>query len=112
MKAPTSFSQRYDDQWYIYWWDITDFRRRAIVATGQLILVQKVSQKAARIKASEILPLLTERRRTSRCSSAGRKGNWGLRVRPEAPNHVEVEGRKGDCPRIRVQWKALSDIAP
>ena len=100
-----SHSKRYDDKSYRYWWDICDSRKKAIAENEELILVQKDSGQRARIKASQILPLLTEKRRTSRCRSAGRKGNWGLYVRCKKPNQVEVEGGKDEAAQLPVKWE-------
>jgi len=59
------------------------------------------------MKAADLLPLLTEARRTSRSRRQSKtgKGNWGLKVRRGRPNEIEVEGgEKGKPAFIRVKW--------
>ena len=105
MKTIVARSQFYNMKPYWYWWDVWDERKDAVVETGELVLVQKDTGRSAVLKADELLPLLTEERRTSRCQQRS-KGNWGLYVRPHRPDEVEVEaGRQGIAAVLRVQWQ-------
>ena len=108
MKAIVARSQFYSKKPYWYWWDVWDERKDAVAETGQLVLVQKDTGRRTVLKADELLPLLTEDRRTSRCQrrSKSGKGNWGLLVRPHRPGEVEVEaGRQGISAILRVHWQ-------
>ena len=108
MKSVVARSQFYSRKSYWYWWDVWDERKEAVAETGELVLVQKDTGRNAALKADELLPLLTEERRTSRFQrrSKSGKGNWGLYVRPHRPDEVEVEaGCKGIAAVVRVRWQ-------
>ncbi len=106
--TPTAFSKFYSRKPYWYWWDVWDKRKDALQKAGRLILVQKDTGRRAVIRADDLLPLLTKERRTSRMEKKRKKGkgNWGLYVRPNRPNEIEVEGGKRGTPAaITVQWQ-------
>ena len=104
-------SRRYEP--FVYWWDVSDTSKEKIKKDGTLLLVQKDTLLRATIKAADLLPLLTEARRTSRSQRQSKtgKGNWGLKVRRARPNEIEVESGEKDKPAfIRVKWcKASRD---
>jgi len=98
-------SKRYEP--FIYWWDVSDTSKEKIKKDGTLLLVQKDSLLKATIKAADLLPLLTQARRTSRSRRQSKtgKGNWGLKVLQCCPNEIAVEGGgKGKPTFIRVKW--------
>lgn len=105
MASNRSVSKRYEKKPYLYWWDVWDGRKKAISEKGELVLIQRDTNKQTRISAESLLPLLTEGRRTSRGRYRGERGNWGLYVRPGRIGHIEVEGgRKDDAATIAVKW--------
>ena len=59
----------------------------------------------AKIPAAGLLPLLTERRRTSRGRNKGGRGNWGLYVRPGRIGQIEVAGGRQAPAHIKVEWR-------
>ena len=104
MASNTSVSRRYTDKPFLYWWDIWDGRKDAIRQAGELVLVQRDTDKKARISAETILPLLTERRRTSRGRSRGGRGNWGLYVLSPVKDEIEIHGGREDPAILEVAW--------
>lgn len=106
MSKVTSYSQRYRGRPFLYWWDVRDKRKEAIKESGGLVLEQEDTKRTTFIKAADLLPLLTEARRTSRSRRWDNKGNWGLRVRAGRPGEIEVEGAHGSKPAfIQVRWR-------
>ena len=105
MATNISFSKSYDNKPYLYWWDVWDGRKEAIKRSGVLTLVQKDTKLKASISANELLPLLTEQRRTTRGRSMGGKGHWGLYVRPHRPWEIEIEAGKGSLATVVVEWE-------
>jgi len=99
-----SVSKRYTRTSFLYWWDVWDGRKEAIRRQGELVLVQRDTGKMARIKAQSLLPLLTERRRTSRGRSSGGKGNWGLYIRPGRIDQIEVAGGQEAPAYLPIEW--------
>jgi hypothetical protein len=107
MAGTTAYSQSYSDKPFRYWWDVWDERKEAVAGAGQLTLVQKDTRRKATLQAAVLLPLLTEDRRTSRSQQrrSSEKGNWGLYVRPNRPDEIEVEGgKRGNPALVRVHW--------
>ena len=103
-----SRSQYYTGKPYWYWWDVWDERKQAVAQAGALTLVQKDTGRKATVRAQDLLLLLTDQRRTSRCQKLRKsgKGNWGLYVRPNRPDEIEIEaGQHGTRAVIRVQWE-------
>ena len=99
-----SISKRYIGKPFLYWWDVWDGRKQAIREEGELVLVQRDTGKKARIKAESLVPLLTERRRTSRGRSRGGRGNWGLYVRSAVMDEIEIAGGHEAPARLAVVW--------
>ncbi len=104
MASNLSVSKRYTGKPFLYWWDIWDERKYAIRQAGELVLVQRDTHKKAKIKAEALLPLLTERRRTSRGRNHGGRGNWGLYVRSAVKDEIEIAGGPEDPARLDVVW--------
>ena len=103
-----SRSQYYTGKPYWYWWDVWDERKQAVAQAGALTLVQKDTGRKATVRAQDLLLLLTDERRTSRCQKLRKsgKGNWGLYVRPNRPDEIEIEaGQHGTRAVIRVRWE-------
>jgi len=103
-----SRSQYYTGKPYWYWWDVWDERKQAVAQAGALTLVQKDTGRKATVRAQDLLLLLTDDRRTSRCQNLRKsgKGNWGLYVRPNRPDEIEIEaGQHGTRAVIRVRWE-------
>lgn len=103
MAKSLSVSKRYSRKPFLYWWDVWDGRKVAILRDGQLVLEQRDTRLKARIAAADLLPHLTEDRRTSRGVCIGGKGNWGLYVRPDRPSSIEVVGQPPVF--IKVDWR-------
>ena len=100
-----SVSKRYEGVSFLYWWDVWDGRREAIRRSGLLVLVQRDTGLEARIPAADLLPLLTERRRTRRGQNKGGRGNWSLYVRPGRIGQIEVAGGRQAPAYIKVEWR-------
>jgi len=95
-------SQRYQGKSYLYWWDISPTRRELLAKVGEIYFVKKDTGEKAVVKASKLLPLLTQARQTSRGT-----GNWGIKVLVEHPNELAVEQPGKDSrhwPTISVTW--------
>ena len=105
MATNLSVSKRYEKETFLYWWDVWDTRKEAIRRSGQLVLVQRDTGLRAKIPAAELLPLLTEGRRTSRGRNMGGRGNWGLYLRQRHPNQIEIPGGRKAPATIVVVWK-------
>ena len=105
MASHRSVSKRYDNKPFLYWWDVWDGRKEAIADAGKLILVQGDTALKATVAAAQLLPLLTEGRRTSRGCNKGGRGNWGVYVRRGSPGEVEVAGSHGTSARLKVRWR-------
>ena len=103
MAKTLSVSKRYVRMPFLYWWDVGESRKTAIRRDGQLVLVQRDTRLKARIAAADLLPHLTEDRRSSRGVCIGGKGNWGLYVRPDRPSSIEVVGKPPVF--IKVDWR-------
>ena len=95
---------RHEKKSFLYWWDVWDERKKAIAEAGKLILVQKDTRLRTSVAAAELLPLLTERRRTSRGQCRGGKGNWGLYVHRGRTDEIEIEAGRATPVRLSVQW--------
>ncbi len=104
MATNRSVSKRYTRMSFLYWWDVWDGRKEAIRRQGELVLVQRDTGKKARIKAEALLPLLTERRRTSRGRRRGNQGNWGLYIRPGRIDQIEIAGGQETPARLTIEW--------
>ncbi len=102
--ANLSVSKRYIGKPFLYWWDVWDGRKQAIRQEGELVLIQRDTGRRARVKAESLLPLLSERRRTSRGRSQGRRGNWGLYVRSDVIDEIEIAGGQDAPSRLAVVW--------
>lgn len=104
MASNRSVSKRYAGMPFLYWWDVWDERKQAIRQEGELVLVQRDTGRKARVKAESLLPLLTERRRTSRGRCRGGRGNWGLYVRSAVKDEIEIAGGHEVPARLAVVW--------
>lgn len=105
MATNRSLSKRYGGMPFVYWWDVWDGRVEAIRASGDLVLVQKDTGLEASIPAADLLPLLTEDRRTTRGQNKGGRGNWGLYVRPHRPDRIEIGDSQESRAYLNVEWR-------
>jgi len=104
--CPSTSSKLYSGRFYTYWWDIWSSRKDALAEAGEIQLVKKDTDERALVKSEELLPLLTEARRTSRMVKRT-GGNWGIRVLADDPATVAVEEPGVEprfWPKIRVTW--------
>ncbi|NVM22817.1 MAG: hypothetical protein HWN68_13680 [Desulfobacterales bacterium] len=85
-----SVSKRYHGQYYLYWWDIWPSRKEALAMIGQIRFIKNDTGKGFAVKADDLLPLLTEERRTSRTRDRT-GGNWGIRVLAVRPHSLVIE---------------------
>ena len=109
MAKVRTVSKRHERKSFSYWWDVWDDRKRKIAQAGELTLQQRDTGYEAVIRAQDLLPLLTEERRTTRGLHQGRKGHWGLYVLPERPDHIYIEpGIDGTPAHIKVMWVSPS----
>ena len=104
MATNRSVSKRYEKMSFLYWWDVWDGRKEAIRRCGHLLLIQRDTGRKAKLRAADLLPLLTEARRTSRGKNKGGRGNWGLYVRPRKTGHVEIAGGRKGPVYLKVKW--------
>jgi len=83
-------SKRHQGQYYLYWWDIWPSRKEALETAKEIHFIESDTGKGFAVKAEDLLPLLTEERRTSRMRTrAG--GNWGIKVLAAKPNNLAIE---------------------
>lgn len=79
-------SMRHVGQAYDYWWDITQRKRLKIVEGGGVSFRKKDTRERSEVEVGQLLPLLTEERRTSR-----RGHPWGVKALPGRPNELAIE---------------------
>jgi hypothetical protein len=95
MSQIDSNSKRHEGKYYVYWWDIWQKRKETLETAGEIHFLERDSGEGFAVKAEDLLPLLTEKRRTSRM-----RGNWGIRVLAVKPNNLVIEE-----PRVeRDKW--------
>lgn len=101
--GPTlSESSRYEGKHYLYWWDIGDSRKDKLARDGEIHFVKKDTGERAIVSSDDLLPLLTENRRTSR-----KKHPWGIRVSADRPDELAIEpgpGGQDGWAYIPVEW--------
>lgn len=99
-------SKHYEGNPYLYWWDIWDSRKSSLIRVGEIHFVKKDTGERAIVSAGDLIPLLTERRRTSRMGRTT-GGNWGIKVLPDHPDKLAIEEpgvAPGNWAKIRVRW--------
>jgi len=99
-------SKRYEGKNFLYWWDLWDTRRNELAQVGKIHFIKKDTGERAIVTSRELLPLLTEARRTSRMRGTT-GGNWGIKVLPGYPDKIAIE-EPGVIPnhwaKIPVKW--------
>jgi hypothetical protein len=109
-KPPISGSSRHKNKYFLYWWDITPGMRDRIIEHGQLMLKRDDTGETTIIPQSQIVPLLTSDRQTSRGKDP-MGGNWGIRELADHPNAVFIEepgiSHKDWQHNILVSWRHI-----
>ena len=101
-----SKSKRHEGKRYLYWWDIWDSRKNDLSRAGQIHFVKRDTGERSLVTSKDLLPLLTETRRTSRMRKTT-GGNWGIKVLANHPDELAIEpgSRRGESwAYLPVKW--------
>lgn len=94
-------SKRYEDRYWLYWWDISPTLHARMGNVSALEFVQKDSNATCLVETASLLELLTPERQTTRG-----QGNWGLRVLKNNPDCIAIESTEPQhtWPTLATTW--------
>ena len=97
----SKLSKRYEDQAWLYWWDISPSLQARLGQVSAVEFLQKDTGAACLIEVASLLELLTTIRQTTRG-----QGNWGIRVLSNKPNQLAIEspGPQSTWPTLPATW--------
>lgn len=79
-------SKCYENQYWIYWWDISPGLRDRLSTLGAIEFIKKDTREKCLVEAKVLHEVLTAQNQTSRG-----QGNWGIRVLASRPNDLAIE---------------------
>jgi hypothetical protein len=79
-------SKRYDSGGFRYWWDFPPRFAESVDRKASVMFVKKTTGEFCKVPVTELLPLFTEGRKTSRGD-----GNWGVKVLVGKPGFLAFE---------------------
>jgi len=97
----SKLSKRYEEQYWLYWWDISPSLQVRLGQVSAVEFVQKDTGVACLVETVPLLELLTVIRQTTRG-----QGNWGVRVLRNKPDQLAIEssGPQSTWPTLPATW--------
>lgn len=101
LKTLRKESKRYEDIYFVYWWDITPNLAEHLDDYEEVEFVKKDCGQSCRLPVAAIKGFLIEESQTTRG-----QGNWGIRVFKDKPDQLAFEpGAADDWLFLSVVWK-------